>query len=97
MGDTPILSHPSLLSTSIPVCELGWGVKDARTHPDHSITSLIWVCASPDGSCAWFRAEQGPKDAPGMQGGRGHLVLGGMISPAPLLGCTSLPGLESGP
>lgn len=37
---------------------------------DHSIISLVWVWA-------WFRAEQGPRYAPGMQSGCDHLGFGG--------------------
>lgn len=49
--------HPSP-SPPVPVKDLhpcpragvGGMVKDAHAHPDHSIISLVWVCANPDGS-----------------------------------------------
>lgn len=62
------------------------GFKDASVHPDHSIISLIWVCASPDGSWARFGAEQGPGDAPDMQGVCGHLVFGEDVIPSTFAG-----------
>lgn len=51
---------------------------------DHSIVILVWVWA-------WFRAEQGPRDAPGMQGGCGHLVFRGCNIPSTFTGMYMTP------
>lgn len=66
-------------------------------HWDHSIISLIWVCASRDGSWAQFGAEQGPRDAAGTQGGCGHFVLGRDDIPSTVAGLHVAPRIGARP